>query len=74
MQDEDVLKACLFLLWDLVIRQPRSWIGHEDKVIRSCLALRRSDSLSVSPASRPAATCYVADTFICRYDEAVPVY
>lgn len=45
------MKACLFLMWDMVIRQPRLWIGKEDALIRSCLALRRSDSLSVSHKS-----------------------
>ena len=46
-QDESVLKACLFLLWNLFISAPHFWTDRARPIIRCCLALRRSDSISV---------------------------
>jgi hypothetical protein len=47
-KDEAVLKACLFLLWNLFLSAPRLWIDRASVMIRCCLVLRRSDSMSVS--------------------------
>lgn len=46
-QDESVLKACLFLLWNLFISAPHFWTDRARPIIQCCLALRRSDSISV---------------------------
>ncbi|KAJ9103654.1 hypothetical protein QFC19_004229 [Naganishia cerealis] len=49
--DPTTSKLTLFLLWNLVIRQPRHIVAREDQIIGACFALRRSESLSIRRGS-----------------------
>ncbi|GHJ86862.1 hypothetical protein NliqN6_3264 [Naganishia liquefaciens] len=61
-QDDAVLKACLFLLWNLFVSAPHLWTEQARPIIRCCLALRRSDSISLRYGTAGLLALFVTTT------------